>query len=116
MKSVISAFLGMLFAATQASATESMLLVGPQVIARTVVEKKIVDRDARSTIKMALETDKAGLGSMECDRNLGIDICHISVFIKDDETTSEAEETSYRLDVSLREGKVLAATWSLVAG
>lgn len=90
--------------------------VGVQAIARAVVEKKLVDIGARKTIAMALETGKAGLGKMECDRGLGSDYCFFDVFIKDDETTKEAEETLYRLDVRLREGKVVSATWNLIAG
>lgn len=90
--------------------------VGVQAIARTVVEKKLVDSDARKVIKLALETGKAGFGKMDCDRGLGSDYCSFDVFIKDDETTEEAEETLYRLDVRIYQGSVVSAKWELVAG
>jgi hypothetical protein len=90
--------------------------VGVQAIARTVVEKKLVNNSARSVIKLALETGKAGFGKMTCDRALGTDHCSFDVFIKDDESTPDAEETLYRLDVRLLQGKVSSAVWNMIAG
>ena len=90
--------------------------VGVQAIARSVVEKKLVNKDAQIVLKMALETGRAALGKMTCDRALGADVCSFDVFIKDDESTSEAEETLYRLDVRLRQGTVSSATWNNIAG
>lgn len=97
-------------------ATGYSVEVGVQVIARTVVDKNLVDKEAREVLLLALETGRAAFGKMECDRATGKDICAIDVFIKDDETTEEAEETLYRLDVRVYQGTVTSALWTLIAG
>lgn len=89
---------------------------GVQVIARSVVSKKLVDPFARKVIRLALETGRAEFGAMECDRALGTDICSLDVTVKDDETTDDAEETTYRLNVHIYQGTVRSATWELIAG
>lgn len=99
------------FATDRASAATAVT-----VVARTVVEKKLVNADARRVLRLALETGRATLGDMTCDRALGSDFCLIDVAVLDDETTEEAEETLYRLRVSIREGKVVSARWELIAG
>lgn len=90
--------------------------VGVQAIARAVIEKKLVNREARKVILLALETGKAGLGKMECDPALGADVCSFAVFIKDDKTTPDAEEAVFQLDVNFREGKITSAKFELIAG
>lgn len=90
--------------------------VGVQAIARAVVDKNLVDEEARETLLLALETGRATLGKMECDRATGKDICAIEVMILDDETTEEAEETLYRLDVHVYQGTATSAVWTLIAG
>lgn len=90
--------------------------VGVKVIARSVVDKKLVDKEAREVLMLALQTGRASFGAMECDRAAGIDACAISVFIHDDPATDEAEETMYQLDVHVFEGTVTSAKFELIAG
>jgi hypothetical protein len=90
--------------------------VGVRVIARSVVDKKLVDKESRSVLILALETGRASFGAMECDRAVGTDGCAISVFVHDDPTTDEAEETVYQLDVNIYQGTVKSAKLELIAG
>lgn len=90
--------------------------VGVQFIARSIVEKRLVKAEAREVILLALETGKAGFGNMECDRATGNDYCSFDVFIKDDKSTPDAEETLYRLDVRFIQGKLISAEWHMIAG
>ena len=90
--------------------------VGVESIARTVVEKELVNQEASQIILLALETGKADLGEMKCERGLGSDYCSFDVFIKDDYSTDEAEEAFFRLDVRIYQGNVVSATWNLIAG
>ena len=68
------------------------------------------------TIQLAFETGRASFGKITCDRALGTDHSSFDVFIKDDESTLEAEETLYCLDVRIRQGTVSSAVWNMVAG
>lgn len=95
---------------------EYAALVGKQTIARSVVAKKLVDRESREAISLALETGKAKLGTMECDRATGKDVCVIELYILDDETTPDAEEALYFLRTTIIQGTVVAAELELVAG
>lgn len=119
MKKVISSFALVLCAFTSAHASKASdysSAVGVQVIARTVLEKKLLSRYAQKVLELALETDKVELGKMECSRKADVDHCWIEVFVLDDETTEEAEETVYLLDVQLRKGEVISASWNIIAG
>lgn len=119
MKAIILSSMIALLSISSVFATESSeyaTKVGIQAIARTVVEKKLVDAEAQSVLKLALETGRAEFGSMECERGLGSDYCTIEVSTLDDESTDEAEETLYYLSVRLIQGKVYSASWELIAG
>lgn len=107
------------FSNAQASSSEDMkyaAAVGAQAIARTVVEKRLVGSRARAVLRLALESGKASLGDMTCDRATGKDLCSMYVSTPDDETTEEAEETLYQLNVRIYEGKVVSASFELIAG
>lgn len=107
----------MSFSMVQASEIKKYSVqTGVQVIARSVVTKKLVDTYARKVILLALETGRAEFGTMECDRALGTDVCSVDVSILDDERTVEAEETTYRLSVRIYQGTVRSASWELIAG
>ncbi|MBL7689914.1 MAG: hypothetical protein JNJ49_17900 [Bdellovibrionaceae bacterium] len=104
------------FSVAQAStAAEYASKVGVEVIAKTVINKKLVDRDARSVLKLALETGRAKFEPMECDRAAGHDICVVDVY-----HTESSDENSivsvYRLTVDIRQGNVISAIWERMAG
>jgi hypothetical protein len=114
--SATAAFAGGTVGSDKVEELSRSVSIGVKVIARSVVDKKLVDADARKVLMLALQTGRAVFGAMECDRASGIDACAISVFVKDDESTDEAEETAYQLDVHVFEGTVTSAQFSLIAG
>lgn len=105
-----------LFASSAFAANRAGAAAGVQVVVRSVVDKKLVVAPARSILRLALETGRASLSDMSCDRALGADVCSIYVTTKDDPATDEAEETTYGLIVTIRQGVVVSARWTLVAG
>lgn len=113
---IIAATALMFSTAHASSVTEYAAEVGVQAIARDVVQKRLVPAAARATLRLALETGRATLGKMQCDRALGTDVCVMDVMVLDDQTTAEAEETLYRLEVHVIQGSVHSARWELIAG
>jgi hypothetical protein len=90
--------------------------VGVQVIVRSVINEKFLNSEVTADLELALETSKAVLGKMECDRATGTDICSIQVFVKNDPSTVDAEETYYLLVVNIQKGVVTSARVEDFAG
>jgi hypothetical protein len=121
MKFVTMTIAAMLFTLSTAHASDASYSaqVGVETIVRTVINKNLVDHEAKKLLIAALESPGAQgikLGKMLCDRQLSKDVCVIPVTTADDKSTPIGEESAYQLEISIFQGTVTFANLALIAG
>ncbi len=83
--------------------------VGAQVIARVILDKGFAKNEAKQVIKMALESGKAQLGEMVCDRAAGLDHCTFKVSLLKDSGLSVIKMDVLEIRAHIYQGKVTSA-------